>query len=107
MLWLVDLTNRALAVLLCADPHYLQVDRAPKFLVGLVKSLWVKSSLARRDYYALVRGFEAGDVDPHYQMRQVKQTVHHALVHTKVSCDHIASCFVVADWHPTTPVFSI
>jgi hypothetical protein len=36
MLWLVNLTNRALAVLLCADPHYLQVDQAPKFLVGLV-----------------------------------------------------------------------
>ncbi|PLW46503.1 hypothetical protein PCASD_06316 [Puccinia coronata f. sp. avenae] len=81
---------------------YVVVNQAPKYLVGLVESLWVKNSSARCDYYALVNGFEAGDVDPHYQMRKIRRTAHHALylmgsINVQHNCCSF-NCPVVKSW---------
>ncbi|PLW16113.1 hypothetical protein PCASD_19404 [Puccinia coronata f. sp. avenae] len=50
-------------------------------VVGLVESLWARKRSHRTDYFVKVQGFTLGEIDQAYQMRSLRKTNHHSVIH--------------------------
>jgi hypothetical protein len=54
-------------------------------VVGLVESLWARKRSHCTDYFVKVQGFTLGEIDQAYQMRSLRKTNHHSVIHIEVS----------------------